>query len=139
MMTEKSGADTDQVRYSQGGSYSKAITSKKSSCTVESEFGCRSPHTSSKKSGCTNNLTEEEILKNEKMMLDRCSANSDADAPIETKGLFLQESQEQDDDDELPYVPTTLPMEKSVVASMVPVKQRKYEFSSTNPIQRPRC
>ncbi|KOX72409.1 hypothetical protein WN51_01508 [Melipona quadrifasciata] len=47
--------------------------------------------------------------------------------PDERKGLFYEESFEED----LPYVPTTLPMEKSVAMPILPVKQRLQEVSIT--------
>ncbi|CAL7941071.1 unnamed protein product [Xylocopa violacea] len=53
--------------------------------------------------------------------------------PDERKGLFYEESFEED----LPYVPTTLPMEKSVAIPILPVKQRLQEVR-TIPIERPR-
>ncbi|XP_015587634.1 uncharacterized protein LOC107264171 isoform X2 [Cephus cinctus] len=53
--------------------------------------------------------------------------------PDERKGLFYEESFEED----LPYVPTTLPLEKSVALPMLPVKQRLQEVR-TIPIERPR-
>ncbi|KZC06958.1 PREDICTED: uncharacterized protein DDB_G0284459 [Dufourea novaeangliae] len=53
--------------------------------------------------------------------------------PDERKGLFYEESFEED----LPYVPTTLPLEKSVAVPMLPVKQRLQEVR-TIPIERPR-
>jgi len=43
--------------------------------------------------------------------------------PDERKGLFYEESFEED----LPYVPTTLPLEKSVAVPILPVKQRLQE------------
>ncbi|XP_076168904.1 uncharacterized protein LOC143147504 isoform X8 [Ptiloglossa arizonensis] len=53
--------------------------------------------------------------------------------PDERKGLFYEESFEED----LPYVPTTLPLEKSVAMPILPVKQRLQEVR-TIPIERPR-
>ncbi|XP_017763410.1 PREDICTED: PHD finger protein rhinoceros isoform X2 [Eufriesea mexicana] len=53
--------------------------------------------------------------------------------PDERKGLFYEESFE----DDLPYVPTTLPLEKSVAVPILPVKQRLQEVR-TIPIERPR-
>lgn len=44
--------------------------------------------------------------------------------PDERKGLFNEESFEED----LPYVPTTLPMEKSVALPILPIKQRLQEI-----------
>lgn len=44
--------------------------------------------------------------------------------PDERKGLFYEESFEED----LPYVPTTLPLEKSVAVPILPVKQRLQEI-----------
>jgi len=43
--------------------------------------------------------------------------------PDERKGLFYEESFEED----LPYVPTTLPLEKSVAVPILPIKQRLQE------------
>nr|CAD7261345.1 unnamed protein product [Timema shepardi] len=51
----------------------------------------------------------------------------------ERKRLVLQDSFE----DELPYVPTTLPQERSVAVPIVPIKQRISEVR-TCPIERPR-
>ncbi|XP_053998731.1 uncharacterized protein LOC128887166 isoform X2 [Hylaeus anthracinus] len=53
--------------------------------------------------------------------------------PDERKGLFYEESFEED----LPYVPTTLPLEKSVAMPILPVKQRLQEVR-TIPTERPR-
>lgn len=43
--------------------------------------------------------------------------------PDERKGLFYEESFEED----LPYVPTTLPLEKSIAVPILPIKQRLQE------------
>ena len=53
---------------------------------------------------------------------------------IERKGLVLQQDSFED---ELPYVPTTLPLERSVALPIVPIKQRTFE-TKTFPIDRPR-
>ncbi|XP_043263511.1 protein SHORT ROOT IN SALT MEDIUM 1 isoform X1 [Colletes gigas] len=53
--------------------------------------------------------------------------------PDERKGLFYEESFEED----LPYLPTTLPLEKSVAIPILPAKQRLHEVR-TIPIERPR-
>ncbi|KAF5274281.1 hypothetical protein FQR65_LT04399 [Abscondita terminalis] len=53
----------------------------------------------------------------------------------ERKGLVLQQDSF---DDELPYVPTTLPLERSVAVPIVPVKQRGTFEMKTYPIERPR-
>jgi hypothetical protein len=52
----------------------------------------------------------------------------------ERKGLVLQQDSFED---ELPYVPTTLPQDRSVAIPMVPIKQRIAEVK-TCPIERPR-
>ncbi|XP_067011804.2 uncharacterized protein [Anabrus simplex] len=52
----------------------------------------------------------------------------------ERKGLVLQQDSFED---ELPYVPTTLPQERSVAVPIVPIKQRVAEVR-TCPIERPR-
>ncbi|XP_023245515.1 uncharacterized protein LOC106641749 [Copidosoma floridanum] len=54
--------------------------------------------------------------------------------PDERKGLCYEESFEED----LPYVPTTLPMEKSVAIPILPIKQRLHEGMRTTSIDRPR-
>ncbi|GLV37358.1 uncharacterized protein CBL_10675 [Carabus blaptoides fortunei] len=53
----------------------------------------------------------------------------------ERKGLVLQQDSFED---ELPYVPTTLPLERSVAVPIVPVKQRATYEIKTCPIERPR-
>ncbi|XP_044255344.1 titin isoform X2 [Tribolium madens] len=52
----------------------------------------------------------------------------------ERKELVLQDSY----DDELPYVPTTLPQERSAALPIVPIKQRSTFEMKTCPIERPR-
>ncbi|XP_044747757.1 uncharacterized protein LOC123308989 isoform X2 [Coccinella septempunctata] len=52
----------------------------------------------------------------------------------ESKGLVVQDSFE----DELPYVPTTLPQERSAALPIVPIKQRNTFEMKTCPIDRPR-
>lgn len=52
----------------------------------------------------------------------------------ERKGLVVQQDSFEE---ELPYVPTTLPQERSVAVPMVPIKQRIAEVK-TCPIERPR-
>jgi hypothetical protein len=52
----------------------------------------------------------------------------------ERKGLVVQQDSFED---ELPYVPTTLPQERPVAVPMVPIKQRIAEVK-TCPIERPR-
>ncbi|XP_058808069.1 uncharacterized protein LOC131673798 isoform X1 [Phymastichus coffea] len=54
--------------------------------------------------------------------------------PDERKGLCYEESFEED----LPYVPTTLPLEKSVAIPILPIKQRVIQEVRTTPIERPR-
>jgi hypothetical protein len=55
----------------------------------------------------------------------------------EKMGIFMQESSE--DDADLIYIPTTLPLEKSVGVQIVPVKDRCKEYcTSAIPLQRPR-
>lgn len=60
------------------------------------------------------------------------------DVPIEAKSLCLQGDSSPDDDGDLPFVPTTLPLEKSSVVPIVPVKDRKKYDVATMPVQRPR-
>lgn len=53
----------------------------------------------------------------------------------ERKGLVLQQDSF---DDELPYIPTTLPLERSAAVPIVPIKQRTTFEMKTKPIERPR-
>lgn len=53
----------------------------------------------------------------------------------ERKGLVLQQDSFED---ELPYVPTTLPLERSIAVPILPVKQRSTFEMKTCPIERPR-
>lgn len=53
----------------------------------------------------------------------------------ERKGLVLQQDSFED---ELPYVPTTLPQERSIAVPIIPVKQRVTQEVKTCPIERPR-
>lgn len=57
----------------------------------------------------------------------------DLDEDHERKGLVVQDSFEE----ELPYVPTTLPMERTLGVTLVPAKERVSEVK-TCPIDRPR-
>lgn len=84
---------------------------------------------------------------------DRCSSESERDSELdylknkkepeektevvepERKGLVYQQDSFED---ELPYVPTTLPQERSVAIPIVPVKQRGTFEMKTYPIERPR-
>ncbi|XP_052126681.1 nascent polypeptide-associated complex subunit alpha, muscle-specific form-like isoform X4 [Frankliniella occidentalis] len=65
----------------------------------------------------------------------RPEGEEDAEEDHETKGLVLQQDSF---DDELPYVPVTLPMERSVAVPLVPVKERLAAEVKTCPIDRPR-
>lgn len=61
------------------------------------------------------------------------------DVPIETKGFFQQDSMDEDDD--LPYVPSTLPVEKSAALPIMPILERQKlgkTLVEIKPIQRPR-
>jgi hypothetical protein len=53
----------------------------------------------------------------------------------ERKGLVLQQDSYED---ELPYIPTTLPQERSAAVPIVPIKQRSTFEMKTYPIERPR-
>ncbi|KAJ8946271.1 hypothetical protein NQ318_023121 [Aromia moschata] len=53
----------------------------------------------------------------------------------ERKAIFLQQDSFED---ELPYIPTTLPQERSAAVPIVPVKQRSTFEIKTYPIDRPR-
>ncbi|RZB39366.1 hypothetical protein BDFB_006617 [Asbolus verrucosus] len=53
----------------------------------------------------------------------------------ERKGLVLQQDSYED---ELPYIPTTLPQERSAAVPIVPIKQRSTFEMKTCPIERPR-
>lgn len=86
-------------------------------------------------------VADQELVKTPSVIsdLDRNSSESERDSeiefirnkveklaeelPDERKGLFYEESFEED----LPYIPTTLPLEKSVAVPILPVKQRLQE------------
>nr|XP_023015233.1 uncharacterized protein LOC111504776 [Leptinotarsa decemlineata] len=53
----------------------------------------------------------------------------------ERKAIFLQQDSFED---ELPYIPTTLPLERSSAFPIVPIKQRSAFEMKTFPIERPR-
>ncbi|CAL8111009.1 unnamed protein product [Orchesella dallaii] len=61
------------------------------------------------------------------------------DVPIESKGLFFL-SDSFDEEGDLPYVPTTLPQEKSTGVPIIPVSERKRMalMLNTVPVQRPK-
>lgn len=101
--------------------------------------------------GLTTKASEVDLVKTSSIIsdLDHNSSESERDSeiefirnkaekiteelPDERKGLFYEESFEED----LPYIPTTLPLEKSVAVPILPVKQRLQEVR-TIPIERPR-
>ncbi|KAL1506624.1 hypothetical protein ABEB36_005950 [Hypothenemus hampei] len=60
---------------------------------------------------------------------------SDKSFEIERKAIVLQQDSFED---ELPYVPTTLPQERSAAVPILPVKQRGVMEIKTCPIERPR-
>lgn len=88
---------------------------------------------------------------------ERCSSESERDSEIdfpknrkeldlkldleldylepERKGLVLQQDSYED---ELPYIPTTLPQERSSAVPIIPIKQRSTFEMKTYPIERPR-
>ncbi|XP_012284956.1 muscle M-line assembly protein unc-89 isoform X2 [Orussus abietinus] len=70
--------------------------------------------------------SEIEFIRNKAMNIPK-------ELPDERKGLCYEESFEED----FPYVPTTLPMEKSVAVPILPIKERLQEVR-TIPIERPR-
>lgn len=53
----------------------------------------------------------------------------------ESTGLVSQESY---DDCELPYVPTTLPEERSICIPIIPIRERALMDVKTCPVERPR-
>lgn len=78
--------------------------------------------------------SEVEYLKNKARQQQ--GNEGDLESPdVENKGLVSQDSIE---DGELPYVPTTLPMERPLAAPMIPVKERTIKMQPTHSIDRPR-
>ncbi|XP_049794971.1 serine/arginine repetitive matrix protein 2 [Schistocerca nitens] len=65
---------------------------------------------------------------------EEASPAGSAVLPAQRQGLVLQDSFEG----ELPYVPTTLPQERSVAVPILPVRQRSAAEVRTYPIERPR-
>lgn len=79
---------------------------------------------------------DDEITTEMKISEDPVVTVEDA-VPIESKGLFLMNDSFEEDGD-LPYVPTTLPQEKSSVVPIFPSKERRSMSVTTTPVQRPR-
>lgn len=80
--------------------------------------------------------SEFEFIKNKKDLKLKLEEAVVVDAiEPERKGLVLQQDSFED---ELPYVPTTLPQERSVAIPIVPIKQRSTFEMKTCPIERPR-
>ncbi|KRT79173.1 hypothetical protein AMK59_6830 [Oryctes borbonicus] len=80
--------------------------------------------------------SEIDFLKEKKKMeLKLDSNNSTEPVEMERKGLVVQQDSFED---ELPYVPTTLPLERSVAVPIIPVKQRNAFEMKVYPIERPR-
>lgn len=75
------------------------------------------------------------IRKKQLLALEKAGHREPGTIDHERKGLVLQQDSF---DDELPYVPTTLPLERSVAIPIVPVKQRLTLEMKTFPIERPR-
>lgn len=75
------------------------------------------------------------IRKKQLMALEKAGRPEPEIVDHERKGLVLQQDSF---DDELPYIPTTLPLERSVALPIVPVKQRQNIEMKTCPIERPR-
>uniref|UniRef100_T1HC41 Uncharacterized protein n=1 Tax=Rhodnius prolixus TaxID=13249 RepID=T1HC41_RHOPR len=66
--------------------------------------------------------------------IDQISGVKSEECDEERKGLF---NQGDSIEDELPYVPTTLPQERSVAVPIIPIRQRMTEVK-TIPVDRPR-
>ncbi len=68
------------------------------------------------------------------------AAGATADAPPkEELGLFQHQESVEDDEGELPFVPTTLPIERPIAPLITPVRARIMSEVKTTPTERPRC
>ncbi|GJQ76362.1 hypothetical protein Trydic_g14737 [Trypoxylus dichotomus] len=79
--------------------------------------------------------SEIDFLKEKRKMELKLDPTSSEPVEMERKGLVVQQDSFED---ELPYVPTTLPLERSVAVPIVPVKQRNVLEMKVFPIERPR-
>ncbi|KAK9759134.1 hypothetical protein QE152_g197 [Popillia japonica] len=79
--------------------------------------------------------SEIDFLKEKKNMELKLDTNVVEPVEMERKGLVIQQDSFED---ELPYVPTTLPLERSVAVPIIPVKQRNVLEMKVFPIERPR-
>ncbi|XP_057328703.1 uncharacterized protein LOC130669698 isoform X3 [Microplitis mediator] len=155
----KSGIEIDGLSINEESQLRITESDKKNKVNGTESSSCKLPPETDKSSESTQRLSESLMVKSQDGLvktpsvvsdLDHNSSESERDSeidfvrnkvvkvvsdelPDERKGLFNEESFEED----LPYVPTTLPMEKSVAVPMLPVKQRLQEVR-TIPIERPR-
>lgn len=80
--------------------------------------------------------SEIDFLKEKKKMELKLEPTTNQEpVEMERKGLVFQQDSFED---ELPYVPTTLPLERSVAVPIVPIKQRNTMEMKVYPIERPR-
>lgn len=102
---------------------------------VDADLSERAADTSEQQIIDGNDSSESE---NETLLKSTSKQTADEDelsSEHERKGLVLQQDSFED---ELPYVPTTLPLERSVAVPIVPIKQRATYEIKTCPIERPR-
>ncbi|XP_071440671.1 serine-rich adhesin for platelets isoform X2 [Hetaerina americana] len=78
---------------------------------------------------------EVEYLQSKEKQKDEPVGEVEVEMDHERKGLVLQQDSFED---ELPYIPTTLPQERSVALPIKPVRQRTLAEIKTCPIERPR-
>ncbi|XP_046383530.1 uncharacterized protein LOC124154075 [Ischnura elegans] len=78
---------------------------------------------------------EVEYLQSKEKKKDEVVGDAEVETDHERKGLVLQQDSFED---ELPYIPTTLPQERSVALPIKPVRQRTLAEIKTCPIERPR-
>lgn len=79
--------------------------------------------------------SEIDFLKEKRKMELKLDSTASEPVEMERKGLVVQQDSFED---ELPYIPTTLPLERSVAVPIVPIKQRYALEMKVYPIERPR-
>lgn len=122
---------TEPELESEQSKFQETLDDKRISTFSESAFSTVSSNADDERISSDSEREPEELARNKR---DRdLKLDLDVSEP-ERKAIFLQDSFE----DELPYIPTTLPQERSAAIPIVPVKQRSTFEIKTCPIDRPR-
>ena len=129
-MLDHDGTSSLTVGNSQNQSMPSEDDSKVTPLAEVSESASKTDHHSSE----SERESEMEYLRTKKKKKQLQPEIEPEEEDHERKGLVVQQDSFEE---ELPYVPTTLPQERSVAVPMVPIKQRIADMK-TCPIERPR-